>query len=116
MIAFVFTLLLNAPSALAQDFGWLTGKLTDDRERPIDGTHIVVMGRKVKYELVTNDQGNYEVRLPPGVYRILVRARPGFAAYKRNKIQITSGKGSSLNITPKSVIYYNNCDKGLLKP
>src|SRR5205085_10905275 len=98
MFAVVFTLSLNGPSAFAQDFGWLTGKVTDNRERPIDGTHIVIMGRKVKYELVTNGQWNYDVRLPPGVYRILVRARPGFAAYKRDKIQITAGKGSSLNI------------------
>ena len=106
-----------APAASAHDFGRLQGKVTDNLGAPIRGTLISVKGPKGKFNVrADDDTGDYSLKLPAGKYRVFVRERPGFAAYKRANVRVVSGKSSVLNIVPESRIYYEDCQRGLLEP
>ena len=107
---------LNSSHALAQSFGWLRGRVSDEIRNPISNAKILIKSSNAEYEVEADAKGKYKIRVPIGEYQISIKERPGFAEYKRDQVQVKSGETTVLNITPESRLYYEDCDKGLLKP
>jgi Carboxypeptidase regulatory-like domain len=72
----------SAPVATA---GTISGRITDADGSPISGASINVTG-PTRATTTTDRDGRYSVSVPPGIYRILVRAG-GFSEVSEDNIQ-----------------------------
>ena len=115
MLLAILPPLLPTPAS-AQAFGWLKGKVSDEIRNPIARAQIMVKSAEAEYKIEADEKGRYRIRVPAGELRVLIKERPGFAEYRRDKVRVKSGAITVLNITPESRIHYEDCDKGLLNP
>src|SRR5436190_18252421 len=70
----LFTMLAFAAPALAQT-GGLRGKVTDDKNQPVEGAIVKIVGKNTsrKAEVKTNKKGEYiQIGLFPGDYKVTV--------------------------------------------
>jgi len=68
---------LSSLPALAQN-RIIRGKVTDDKDQPVNGAQILIQGTDVKreYKVNTNKKGEYfYMGIPYGVYRVICRAK-----------------------------------------
>src|SRR5688572_27234876 len=90
------TLLTFTSTAFAQQNGTLAGKVTDKAtNEPVIGAVVFITG-STKGSL-TDENGNYALKLEAGIYKIAVT----YVSYKQStydNIKIESGKTTTLNI------------------
>lgn len=78
--------LKQAPSPTAA----LIGIVTDQFDAHLAEAAITVSRKGKEYRLVTSKEGTYQVALPPGIYRVEVRAT-GFKPFIAEEVEITEG-------------------------
>jgi hypothetical protein len=67
-------------------------------------TQIIVKSPTTKFETTANENGEYELELPVGNYRISARKMPAFIPYKRDSVRIETDKTRILNIQLKIML------------
>ena len=65
----------------------------------LKGVSITIEGEGVKRELISDEQGSYEVELPPGLYRINAAA-PDYFPFQRAAFQVSPNAVTEINIVP----------------
>jgi hypothetical protein len=90
--------LMGINSVLAQDTVRLKGRISDSSGGAIEKLQIIVENSSGRFEAITNDNGEYDLVLPPGTYKVSTKKIPGFAPYNRNKVRIKPGKDKILNV------------------
>jgi hypothetical protein len=79
-----------SPSAPAQDFAALSGRITDPHGLPVPGVKVQAVNvyTNVAYPTETNDVGLYNISaLPPGTYRVIVE-KQGFVQIIKPGVQL----------------------------
>jgi len=56
---------------LSDQVGWVTGKVSDDDQRPVEGALVALASSgRPPYQIVTNQSGGFSVKLPPESYSV----------------------------------------------
>lgn len=77
--------------------GWIEGVVTDDGSRPVSGAAVTAHGRDL-WIVETDATGRFTVRsIPPGTYLLRVQGR-GYAASRREFIQVIPARGTRLDV------------------
>ena len=95
LLALCVTLNAKVPQAPAAP-GKLSGMVLDPRKVYVSGAAITVIGRRVKRQLYSADDGSYSIELPPGVYVVRI-AHPGFIPF-RKRVEIKSRAVANLDV------------------
>jgi hypothetical protein len=93
-------LMLCAQAALAQNTGQIAGRVADIAGGAISGIEIKVLNVTSSFKAVSDDNGEYQIVVPAGIYNVSTEKLPGFAAAKRVGVRVRSGAATKLNITP----------------
>jgi hypothetical protein len=91
---------LVSPLHAQQQFGSITGLVTDPSGAPVPGAVVVVtnVGKGVKNELKTNDEGYYTASsLIPGTYEVLV-SMSGFSSAVRSGVTLDVAQTARVDI------------------
>ena len=92
------SLLAIANAATPKDhLGKVKGVITDVYKSRVANALVTVEGDKSRRRLVTNDEGKFEVTVPPGKYLISVDAN-GFRQYVSPEFELKPGKTQKLDI------------------
>ena len=86
----------HLPSARAG--GELKGLVLDPSEARIVGAKITVENEKYSFEVESNDEGAFEIKLPSGEYQFTIRS-PGFGTFVRNRVRVGANKTKTINAT-----------------
>ena len=99
--ACILAMSLFAPAALAQQvFGNIYGTVTDASGSPVPGAKLTIIDQDkgTRYEVETNQEGNYaKDRLIPGAYTVEVGMR-GFRTAVSKDVRVNVDQGSRLDI------------------
>ena len=98
-------LMWNAYSAVAQDFGNLTGKVETEDGETLFAANIIVKGLAIQGTrgTITNEQGTYRIdRLPPGIYEITI-SYIGYETTIASGVEIRAGESITQNFTLTAV-------------
>jgi hypothetical protein len=96
----VAVLMLCAQAALAQNTGQITGRVADVAGGAIHGIEINVLNATSSLKVASDDNGEYQIVVPAGIYNVGTGKLPGFAATERLGVRVRSGEATRLNITP----------------
>ncbi|HNF42833.1 MAG TPA: TonB-dependent receptor [Ferruginibacter sp.] len=81
----LFTLLslLLVFSSLAQKkSAWVSGRIIDENEKPLNGVSVIILGKTTG--LSSNDSGRFRIKVPAGKAFALVFSHTGFADVQKN--------------------------------
>src|SRR5258708_6834258 len=82
----------------------LTGKITDEHNRAVTGSILLMAGGKVKYTTTSGANGNYSFQqVTAGTYDVKVLAK-NYQAVAKNGIVITNGKTEHLDFRLKHTV------------
>jgi hypothetical protein len=90
LLAFALALLVAAPLAAQQVSGTISGRALDERDEAVAGAAVTVESAalSVTRTVTANEQGLFTVpNLPPGVYRVTVRAQ-GFGDFVQDNVKL----------------------------
>jgi hypothetical protein len=88
-------------AALSQHNIMLKGRVEDPAGAAIPKVQISVIGKAGSLTAMSDENGDYELTLPEGVYQISTAKLPGFAATKKKKVLVKAGAPVIYNIRPK---------------
>lgn len=101
----LFTVFVNArPLLKKQKQGRVSGVVLDVNDARVAGAKIRIMRDPDTREILTDDAGQFDVRLPAGVYRFTIEAN-GFCKFERDGIIITSGTTELINVHLEVMVY-----------
>lgn len=80
-------ILLFASTAEAQEKAVITGKITDNKQRPLSGVNVSLFGKPGG--VATDQDGRYTFSIQPGTVEIIY----SFVGYETKRIKITIGAG-----------------------
>lgn len=80
--------------------GYLKGEIVDPRGAVIPNVSIIIEAENFRRVALTDDEGNYKVELPVGVYRITAE-KVAFRRFRQKQITIEPKVVSKLNISLK---------------
>lgn len=83
----------------AQGKSVLKGVVRDVTDAWVPGTTVIITGETDSYKVIANDEGEYEIALPEGVYRLTVSEFKGFTSYFRSAFRIPRGSTTTLDVT-----------------
>lgn len=87
--------------ASAQVGGHITGLVTDEQGKPVEGVYVTAHGFDQSQLMKTNERGEFRLHdLVPGRY-VLTIARDGFTTIVHSGIMIRGGKTSNLPLVMK---------------
>ena len=105
--SFLFLIVLLAVSltpaaghASLKQFGKIKGQIVDVNNARIARADVLIVGEGLRWQLLTNTEGEFQMSLPTGEYQLSIEA-PGFRRYASQKFQIKSGKTQSFKIEMK---------------
>jgi hypothetical protein len=82
--------------------GWIEGQVTDERSLPVPGAAVTAQGRDFVV-IATDAQGRFAVRgIPAGTYLMRVQGR-GFAASRREFVQVMPARGTRHDVQLRRV-------------
>jgi hypothetical protein len=79
---------LVAQSSSAQETGKLHGKIVDAVGAVISKAPVTIRNSMARHEIVTDDNGEFEIALPAGVYGIRTEEMPGFLRSRDLKVRV----------------------------
>src|ERR1043166_10228125 len=89
MIIFVIAMIYSqngrviAQSSISsKSTGWLVGRVIDHCEASISSAQILIESDGNSLEITSDEAGYYQIKLPPGIYRISAKAK-GWIPFKR---------------------------------
>ena len=94
--------LVGGHAVLAQDTGHLKGRVSDSEGAAIAKTKIVVESPIALFETAANENGEFDIELPAGDYKIETKKMPGFVPLKRKGVGIRANKTTLQNIKLKA--------------
>jgi hypothetical protein len=98
-------LFLNARSLPEeQKQGRVSGMVLDIDDSRITKAKVTLMRDPETREILTDEEGKFDVQLPAGVYRLTVSA-DGFCKFEKDDLVITSGATDLINIHLEVVVY-----------
>jgi hypothetical protein len=77
----------------------LKGTVLDTAGMPIPKVVITVQNATASFKVASDENGKFQIDLPPGAYEIRSDKLPGFAATDR-KLTVAAGKTADLTIVP----------------
>jgi hypothetical protein len=86
----------------------LRGRIEDPAGAAIPKVQISVTGKRGSFTAVSDENGEYELTLPVGAYRIGTAKAPGFAATKK-KLVIKAGAPVTYNLHPQIDLSTADC-------
>ena len=92
--------LIAVPALSAQSGGRLKGRVVDVAGMPIPKVQIIIGGPAGSFEVVSNEDGYYEIEVAAGIYQINSEKLPGFAATSREGVRVGPGETVEVNIVP----------------
>jgi hypothetical protein len=109
--AFLFVGLLAGAamiSAASPRMGKIKGLVLDVNKARVVNAVVLVQGADVKRKVVSDDEGWFETSLPPGSYRITVKA-DGFRQFISPALKVEPGKSKAFDIhliveTPRGLV------------
>ncbi|MCM3869227.1 MAG: carboxypeptidase-like regulatory domain-containing protein [Pyrinomonadaceae bacterium] len=103
VLSLVTTVMLLCATALSiqtQSAGTLKGRVIDIAGMPIPKVRITVKSSTETFNVISNEDGCYEIDLPAGSYEIGSDKLPGFATTRREGVRVEPGKIVEVNIVP----------------
>lgn len=98
--AAVLSLVMCGP--LASQQGAVAGRVTNAVTlEPVPGAEIRVVGQPAGASVSSEDDGTFELRLPGGVYDLVVEA-PGFSPTRFDRIRVSGGQTTTRNLPLES--------------
>ena len=93
--------------ANAQVGGYITGLITDEQGKPVDGVYVTAHGYEQSQLIKTSESGEFRLQnLVPGRY-VLTVARDGFTTIVHSGIMVRAGKTSHLPLVLKLALAPN---------
>ena len=106
LIVLSFSLLLNAQTvgqtSAPQASGKLSGLILDPGEARVVGAKIIIEAKGFRREIVSTDDGSYEIVLPEGKYKVRVELG-GFYPSRKKTVRISSNATTKLDVTLKGI-------------
>jgi hypothetical protein len=106
LIVLSFSLVLKAQtvsqSPAPEASGKLSGLILDPGEARVVGAKIIVEAKGFRREVISNDDGGYEVSLPEGKYKVRVEL-DGFYPSGKKTVRISSNATTKLDVTLKGI-------------
>jgi uncharacterized membrane protein len=100
LIELILGLTLCSSLVLAQQpTARLKGTLLDTAGMPIPKIQITVQNSTGSFKAVSDDDGKFQINLPPGEYELRSDKLPGFAATNRN-VSVTTNQTAQITIVP----------------
>jgi hypothetical protein len=94
----IFLVIVVVAVASAQvRFGKIKGTVIDHGGGTMPGTKITFQSGKIKHDLETNDDGEFEIDLPVGIYRVTAKA-DGYKKSKLSQVEVTEGTTNSIEL------------------
>jgi carboxypeptidase family protein len=100
MAAFLFVGLLGSAgmaSGTSPRVGRLKGIVLDVNNARVVNAVVMVQAGDVKRRVLSNDEGRFEISLPPGTYQITVKA-DGFRQFTSPLLRVVPGKSRAFDI------------------
>jgi hypothetical protein len=92
--------------------GRIDGVVTDVMGAAVPRAKIVITSGLISRTLETDEMGQFQVAIVPGIARITVE-RPGFKIAKLNRVRVAAGASRSLKIVLRvQGLKYGKCPKG----
>jgi hypothetical protein len=109
--AFLFVGLLagaGMTSTASPRVGRIKGIVLDVNKARVVNAVVIVQGGDVKRKVMSNDEGRFELSLPPGSYQITVKA-DGFRQFTSPLLRVESGKKRAFDVhliveTPRGLV------------
>jgi hypothetical protein len=79
---------LLAQSSSAQETGKLHGRIVDVMGAVISKAPVTIRNSNARHEIVTDENGEFEIALPAGVYGIRTEEMPGFLRSRDLKVRV----------------------------
>jgi carboxypeptidase family protein len=86
-----------ATSAASPRLGRIKGIVLDVNQARVVNAVVIVQGGDVKRKVMSDDEGRFEISLPPGSYQITVKAA-GFREFTSALLRVEPGKSRALNV------------------
>jgi hypothetical protein len=100
LIALILGLTLCASLVLAQQpTARLKGTVFDTAGMPIPKVQITVQNSAASFKAISDDDGKFQLNLPPGAYEVRSDKLPGFAATNRN-VSVATNQIAEITIVP----------------
>jgi hypothetical protein len=106
VIIFGMSVVLLQASSIAQSaspkrlIGKLEGVVVDTNEARIVKASVKIEGRRIKREVISNEEGLFQVELPVGMYQITVYS-PGFGVFQRKGVKVQANSTTKVEIPLK---------------
>jgi hypothetical protein len=84
-------------SAASPRVGRIKGMVLDVNKARVVSAVVIVQGGDVKRRVMSNDEGRFEISLPPGSYQITVKAS-GFREFSSPLLRVEPGKSRAFDI------------------
>jgi uncharacterized membrane protein len=91
-------LCLIALPAWGQGSSELKGRVVDVLGAAIAKATVTIKTSEGKNQVVTDEDGEFEIQLPAGVYEIRTEEMPGFLASKYAKVRVKRGRDKRITI------------------
>lgn len=89
---------LIAQGSAEEETGKLQGRIVDVMGAAIAKAPVTVRNSKGRHEIVTDENGEFEIGLPPGIYEIRTEEMPGFLRSKYLKLRVKRGRERRVTI------------------
>lgn len=101
LFTFVAVLLLVGVFVSAQDLGAINGKVVDEGGTPLPGVSVTLTGGRIAMmSTISSEAGNFRfLSLPGGEDYVLKLELTGFKTVTREKLNVSFGRDTTLNIT-----------------
>jgi len=80
--------------------GRLKGRVVDVAGMPIPQVQVIIQSPADSFEVSSNEDGYFEIEAPAGTYQIRSEKLPGFAATRREGVQVKAGEIVEVTIVP----------------
>ena len=84
-------------SAASPRVGRIKGIVLDVNKGRVVNAVVIVQGGDVKRRVMSNDEGRFEISLPPGSYQITVKAA-GFREFRSPLLRVEPGKSRAFDV------------------
>ena len=106
LIVLCFSLVLKAQpvgqSSAPEASGKLSGLILDPGEARVVGAKIIIEAKGFRREVISTDDGSYEIALPEGKYKMRVELG-GFYPSRKKTVRISSNATTKLDVTLKGI-------------
>lgn len=98
LLIVTISVVLIVQGSAAEETGKLQGRIVDAMGAVIEKAPVTIRSSKGRHEIVTDQNGEFEIGLPPGIYEIRTEKMPGFLRSKYLKLRVRHGRERRVTI------------------